>query len=301
MKILLLASAGIALSPGLLRAQSGPKFEVASIRPCQPTPDSPDRRGGGVGVSPGRLSVTCMPLMFLIQGAYVAFANETVRPFDSVPISGGPAWINSDRYDIEAKAEGTPSRQMMQGPMVQALLEDRFKLKIHRETKEIPVYELTVARSGFKLQPMQEGDCTPPDARKPPDLTKTPAELAAVLSQTCGVTRTGGGQGQGKLAFAEFRGMSLDEICGNLIRLLDRPVINKTGIAGMFRVRLEFAPDEATPRFFRSNAPGAAVEDPPGGPSIFTAFQEQLGLKLEPAKGFGEFLVIDSVSRPSEN
>lgn len=228
-----------------------------------------------------------MPVIFLIQGAYVAFANPIVRPFDSVPVSGGPSWINSDRYHIEAKAEGAPSRQMMQGPMVQRLLEDRFKLKIRRETKEIPVYELTVAKSGFKLQAMKEGECTPPD-------------VASALSQTCAVTRLGGAQGPGKPAFADFNGMSMEEFSVNLIQVLDRPVINKTGISGIFHVRVEFAPDEVTPRFFRSRAPGAEpAGDPPGGPSIFTAFQEQLGIKLEPAKGPGELLVIDSVARPS--
>ncbi len=281
--------ASVAGSLGLAQ-QASPKFEVASIRRCEPAPDAPGQRGGGVGVTPGRLSVTCMPAMFLIQGAYIAFANDIVKPFDSVPVSGGPAWLKNDRYDIEAKAVGTPSGQALQGPMLQALLEDRFKLKIHRETKEIPVYELTVAKGGIKFQPMKAGECTPFDPFKAHD----PAGILA----GCGVARYGGVQGSGKPAFVEFRGMTLEELAGYLVQVVDRPVINKTGIAGMFQVHVDFAPDEATPRF---HAPGAAADDPTGGRSIFTAFQEQLGLKLEPAKGPGEFLVIDSVERPTEN
>jgi bla regulator protein BlaR1 len=293
-----LAVAGIAvvaapIAIGILHAQPAPtpKYEVAAIRPCEPAPDVPGRRGGGVGVTPGRLSVNCMPVMFLIQSAYVSRANAILKPFDSVPISGGPAWLKSDRYDIEAKAESNPSAQVMEGPMLQALLEDRFKLKIRHETKEIPVYELTIAKSGFKLQPMKDGDCTPFDPLKPPDFTKTPVEILA----GCGVVRYGPPRGE-RPAFVEYHGMSLDEISGNLVQVLDRPVINKTGVSGIFHFHVEFAPDGTIPKF----AP-AVPDDPPGGASIFTAFQEQLGLKLEPAKAPGEFLVIDSVERPSEN
>jgi uncharacterized protein (TIGR03435 family) len=90
--------------------------------------------------------------------------------------------------------------------------------------------------------------------------------------------------------------MRLDRISGNLIQVLDRPVINKTGVSGMFHFHVDFAPDGTIPKF----AP-ALPDDLTGGASIFTAFQEQLGLKLEPTKGPGEFLVIESVERPSEN
>lgn len=282
--------------PASSKSVPEPKFEVASIRPCEPAPDAPDRRGGGVGVSPGALHVTCMPLMFLIQDAYIRSANAMLRPVETVPISGGPSWIHSERYDIEAKAAGTPSGQIMEGPMMQALLEDRFKLKIHRETKEVPVYELTVAKGGFKLQPIEEGGCAAADNTKPAALGASPAEMLAAAAKICGFTLFRRPQGAGKPASAEFRGLGLDELCAKLVQLVDRPVINETGIAGLFDFHVDFAPDEATPRF--TPAPG---DEPSGGPSIFTAFLEQLGLKLEPAKGPGEFLIIDSVEKPSEN
>jgi uncharacterized protein (TIGR03435 family) len=95
--------------------------------------------------------------MLLISDAYVTYADDLMRPGESVPISGGPAWLRTDTYDIEAKAEGSPTTRVMEGPMLQALLEDRFKLKLRFQTREIPVYELTVAKSGIKLQPLKDG------------------------------------------------------------------------------------------------------------------------------------------------
>ncbi len=222
-----------------------------------------------------------------------------IRPVEiGSDFRGGPSWINSERYDIEAKADGNPSAQTMEGPMLQALLEDRFNLKIHRETRDILVYELTVAKGGPKLRPppvpspgagiagvglwpMSEADCKRLDPPNLPDAV-------------CGAARAADAQGE-KPAFVEYHGLTLDQTSAALVRVLDRPVIDKTGVAGIFHVHVEFAPDGATPQF----RPGPS--DEPVGPSIFTAFQEQLGLKLEPAKGPGEFLVIDSVERPSEN
>jgi uncharacterized protein (TIGR03435 family) len=104
----------------------------------------------------------------------------------------------------------------------------------------------------------------------------------------------------------EIDGMSLDELAKSFGQLMDRQIVDKTGISGRFNFRLEFAPDQATPRLFRRSGHDAGAGQPataadPSGPSIFTAFQEQLGLKLDPAKGPSEFFVIDRVERPSEN
>jgi uncharacterized protein (TIGR03435 family) len=119
---------------------ASPKFGVASIKQCEPGGNvggRGGRGGGGMGVTPGRLNVTCLPVMSLIQMAYVGRANAVFKPVDSIPIAGGPAWLTSDRYTIEAKAEGSADVQTMEGPMLRALLEDRFSLKIHHETKEV--------------------------------------------------------------------------------------------------------------------------------------------------------------------
>ncbi len=279
-----------------------PKFEVASIRPCEPALPGAGRRGG-LSVTPGRLHVICMTVNALAQIAYGVGFRFPIE-------GGGPAWIRSDGYDIEAKAEGNPSAQMMQGPMLQALLEDRFKLKMRRETKEIPVYVLTVAKSGFKLQPLKEGSCTPSDPLKPP-AGLTPADIRAASASTCANSGTIGlRRAPGRPVTADFHGITLDDFSKALDRALDRPIVNKTGIVGMFDVHMEFAPDEATPAFMPGGrllgyagppTPPIQGDDPIAGPSIFTAMQEQLGLKLEGAKGTGEFFVIDHVERPSEN
>jgi len=205
---------------------------------------------------------------------------------ESVPISGGPAWIKSDRYRIEAKAEGANPR-VMGGPMLQALLEERFQLKIHRDSREVAAFSLTVAKGGFKLRPAKEGSCVAPG-----DIGEhlTPGQ------KPCGIPMT---RVKGPNMTTEIQG-SVDQFCKVIGVSLGRPVINKTGIAGLFDLRLEFALDEAIagagPR-----GPGAAPVDESAAPSIFIAIQQQLGLKLEPTKAPGELLVIDHVERPSEN
>ena len=109
----------------------------------------------------------CTTVQRLVQQAYGLFADGQMNPGSSLTVVGGPAWITSDFYEIDAKAEGPQGHAMMNGPMLQALLEDRFKLKIHRETRDVPVYALTVAAGGLKLEPFQ-GSCTPRDFDKPP-------------------------------------------------------------------------------------------------------------------------------------
>jgi bla regulator protein blaR1 len=280
------------MNTAAIRAQSRagtPKFEVASIKPgCAGSGDTKNGKGAGGAPSPGRLNL-CRPLAFYIDSAYVMYANghRNITSPTSAPIEGGPAWINSDRYQISAKAEGTPSQEMMNGPMLQVLLEDRFKLKIHRETREVAVYELTVAKGGPKMQPLREGSCIPFDPTSPPRL--------ASGQRPCGVV---GISPPGRSAHYEFPGFSLNDLSKFLPRLLGRPVIDKTGLTGVFDFHLEFALDESTPGVGLRLSPS---DDPIGGPSIFTAVQEQLGLKLGSARGPGEFLVIDHVERPTEN
>jgi uncharacterized protein (TIGR03435 family) len=256
-----------------------PKFEVATIRPCDPN----SKGGGGVGngsigTTPGRLHARCVTVTGLIRFAYITFADPGARTiFGHDPLSGGPTWARSDGYDIEAKAEGTPTGPMMMGPMLQLLLQERFNLKIDRETKEIPVYALTVAKAGPNLKQVEEGRCAPADI--------------ASMRNSCGLLAAGANSS------VQFFAYSLDKTSDWLSRRLDRPVINKTGITGLFDFRLEYAP--ATTSSTGQDDP--TFSDPLGRPSIFTAIQEQLGLKLESTRGPGEFLVIDHVEKPSEN
>ncbi len=223
--------------------------------------------------------------MGLIRMAYVIFADGHHLNTVPVPISGGPAWISSDRYTIDAKPEVVQSQEMMHGPMLQTLLEDRFHLTVDRETREIPVYALTLARGGLRLKAFQKGSCVPIDFL---NLQMSTLESLKPDVHYC---RNAGSEDGGIVTY-EAQGTSLDEFSKIAFRSLDRPVINKTGVAGLFDVHLEYAPERADP------VPGATD---PAGPSIFTALQQQLGLKLEPAKGSGEFLVVESVERPSRN
>jgi bla regulator protein BlaR1 len=282
------------LNAPFVRAQSAvgaaPKFEVASITRCTD-------EGGIADASPGRLNLGCLALVNaadstgLIQRAYVRFANGRFNPIGIVPIAGGPDWIHSDRYGINAKAKGNPSQEMMQGPMLQALLEDRFKLKIHRETKEVPVYLLTVAEGGPKLEPSTEGSCVPMPTFPLPPLAPGQEYCHNMLSAS---------KGQNPALHADSA--SLDEFSKLLSLVLDRPIIDKTGIAGSFVFHLEFAIDQTTPRYLHGGdlAGEGTPASNPAVPSIFTALQ-RLGLKLEPTSGPRDFLVIDDVVRPSEN
>jgi uncharacterized protein (TIGR03435 family) len=143
---------------------------------------------------------------------------------------------------------------------------------------------LTVAKGRPKLQPLKEGSCTPVDFANRPE-PPAPGEALTVLCGTVSGRRIGPNQ------VMDAHGMTLSEFCKFGKGLLDRPIIDKTGITGRFDLHLEFAP---------ANNPGATADDGTS-PSIFTALQEQLGLKLEQARGPGEFLVIDHLERPSEN
>jgi len=282
------AAAAILAAGTLVRAQSKavatPKFEVASIRRCK---EEPGQRGGGGNSSPGRLRVNCTTVKGLINQAYLLFANGRFRVGLRPPIEGGPAWINSEHYEINAKAEGSVSPVMMNGPMLQALLEDRFKLRVHRETRDVPVYTLTVAKDGLKLQPFKEGSCTPVDRSQFAPFSGPPSQDQ--IDKNCHAR----GTKDGLNLKVDAQGMTIDEFSKIFLdtHTLGRPVINKADIAGRFDFHLEYAPENR----------GVPADEVGGGPSIFTALQEQLGLKLESAKGPGEFFVIDSVERPSEN
>ena len=168
--------------------------------------------------------------------------------------------------------------------MLRRLLEERYGLKIRSEIKEVPVYALTVAKGGFKLQPLKEGSCAPIG-----DL----ADLEPG-QKPCGMPMTGM---RGPTMNTEILG-SFRDFCKVMGATLGRPVIDRTGIAGMFDFHLDFAVDENIGGV--SHSGNAASDDSPS-PSIFTAIQEQLGLKLESTKGPGESLVIDHIERPSEN
>ena len=282
-------AATVGLGPKLLpQVQSvTPKFEVASVRPCSDGGGRGDTKmgpaGGSPTISPGRLNTGCAllaapyPMAGLIQRAYGRLGLGHPPTLGSaLPISGGPSWILSDYYIINAEAADKASEAAMEGPMLQALLEDRFKLKVHREAREVPVYALTVTKGGFKLPQAAEGSCVA--APQAPEGKKRCDDIV----------------GGGILKLDEGTVDSFGKLLG---LALDRPVIDKTGLAGKYNFHLTFAVDDATPGVLQFGP----TSDRPPAPSVFTAVQEQLGLKLEATRGPREFLVIDHVERPSEN
>jgi uncharacterized protein (TIGR03435 family) len=206
-------------------------------------------------------------------------------------VTGGPGWIHSERYNIDAKTEAppVPSQQnvALERRGLQTLLRDRFHLTIHRETKQLPIYELTVAKGGLKVHP---SNCM---QRVTGDTAIAPGKTG---SDYCRSPANGGGRIQGS-------GVSMAFLSHILASRLSRTVVDKTGITGEFDLQLTFTPDApAVPSPDASRprpADGAAAADP--GPDIFTALQEQLGLKLESAKGPVEILIIDQVEKPDAN
>jgi uncharacterized protein (TIGR03435 family) len=170
---------------------------------------------------------------------------------------------------------------------LQTLLRDRFKLSVHRETKELPIYELTVAKGGPKLQPP---NCI---EREPGDLAIAPGKA---MMDYCG---SGGFTGRGQ--YQASNGSTAD-LAGALSPVLGRSIADKTRVAGRFRILLTFSSDASTiPDVGGLGAPAAGAPAADLGPDIFTALREQLGLKLEPGKGPVEVIVIDRVEKPSEN
>lgn len=287
---------GVVNAPAVeAQSTAAPKFETVSIQACGPGAVAPKLRASES--SPEELRLPCQTVVDLVQWAYVNFANGHLNPLASVPISGGPAWAASERYEVNAKAAGPESLGTVNGPMLRAVLEDSFRLKIHRETREVPVYALTVTGGGAKLQPSTEGSCIPFDPDHPPH-----PEPGMPLPSVCGWS------GLRNTGF-ELPGGTMANLCKSLSDHLDRNVIDKTGIVGTFNIHLNLSTGDlglpvpgGSASIMPAAPPPAAVPELAARTAkrIEDALQE-VGLKLEPAVGPGEFLVIDHVERPSEN
>jgi uncharacterized protein (TIGR03435 family) len=248
----------------------------------------------------------------LIHGAFVMFAYgpfwrripgvalpiPSVFPGElSLPIKGSSGWIQSERFTIDARAASAAAEDVMRGPMMQQLLMDRFKLRIHREPAEIPVYELTVAKGGAQLQPAKAGSCKQldPGGPPPPRAKGQPAPLPLC----------GGFSRAPNNAGVYSYGVTMQYFCMMLSMSTDRDVVDKTGLTGEFDLHLDstleevgFARHVANPGSPPSDLPvGAAVD--PGG-TLIDAIRK-LGLQLRPAKKQVDAVVIDHVERPTAN
>jgi uncharacterized protein (TIGR03435 family) len=268
-------------------AASGPQkleFEVASVKPVDP------------GVT------CCAPQVDSVRFAYTATLHDLIgqayRAFFPCPTKadsgdcafpGAPAWIFKARFAIEAKLpEGVPaySRSEFMGgrapqvnQMLQALLEDRFKLKVHWEARTIPIYTLTVGKHGPKLKSLAD-----------------PAPGRASSGPGGGMTkRLPNGNA---LSILNAVDSSMQSFADSLGEFMDRPVVDRTGLKGNFEFKVEWESEPDTPS---NGGPGLIGRMMHAGPAMFTAIEEQLGLKLEATKGPVEVLVIDHVEQPSAN
>jgi uncharacterized protein (TIGR03435 family) len=285
------------LNPPPLRAQSRPAavarlaFEVASVKQNKPGA-SPSRLDFEAG---GRFTARNIPLRTLILIAY------RIQGFQ---LSGGPDWLN-DRFDIVAKAEGNPPVNELQ-LMLRTLFSDRFKLTVHHETRELPIYALVMDRSDGRMgaQLRRSGvDCAPINAPAgaPPPPPPPPASKALDGPGPVDADPNRVGQGCASMLLPgrmSGRMMTMTQVANTLTRFLSRPVIERTGLTGNFDLDLEYTPDQML-----LSGPGgpplpATLAPSSDGPSIFTAVQEELGLKLESMKGPVDVLVIDHVEQP---
>jgi uncharacterized protein (TIGR03435 family) len=231
-------------------------------------PTDPDERGGVYMKmqSVNRFIARAYTLEALIASAY----GLTPRA-----ISGGEAWTDSDRYDITALTPGDVQPNLdEQRSMLRKLLADRFQLIFHRESRELPVYAITVVKSGPKLKPSTSEPGTPAKL------------ISTMFSEEKGGVHTLLPARNANMA--QFAAMMQQDI-------VDRPVVDSTGLSGAYDFDLEWTPDESQ---FGGKLPRSVESTKP---SLFTAMQEQLGLRMEPTKGLVQTLVIDRVERPSDN
>lgn len=240
----------IVTATGIFGQSSNPQFEVASFKP------SPPNSIYGIKYSPGgRFDAQGVPLHRLIEEAW------TIRVFQ---IEGGPQWLGSDRYDIAAKAPGNATEPQLR-LMLRALLQDRFHLTLHTETREPGVYMLVIGKNGSKLAEAKDDDNAEHRVR-----IGGPGRLGGFAATTAQLAET------------------LSDVRLNGRPMVDRPVLDRTGLTGQYNFLLQWTPD----------AGGATL---PEGPSIFTAIEEQLGLQLKSGKGSVEYLIVDHAEKPTAN
>jgi uncharacterized protein (TIGR03435 family) len=266
-------------TPATAVPATGAVFEVASVKP--------NKSGDGrvmLSLPPtGRLTATNVTLRLLMRPAF------DVQDFQMV---GGPSWLDSDRFDVVAKApEGVVEPEHVR-PMLRALLADRFKLVTHTETRDMPIYALVLARPdgrfgpNMKLSPL---DCDAVfragrgGAPPPPPQPGEPIQCGSMMGP--GIVRAGG--------------MPLGALARALSPIVGRPVLDQTGLKERYDFQLKYAPEG------RGAGPGPGGPDAPSVdpdmPSLFTALQEQLGLKLESQRGPVDVVVIDRVEQPTED
>ncbi|HUI58288.1 MAG TPA: M56 family metallopeptidase, partial [Bryobacteraceae bacterium] len=278
--------APIGLGPGLLAiavllgavtyglfAQSNthPAFDVASVKRNLTGIDPNQPMGGGYQPG-GRLHMVNLPLRGLIQFAYANHDAPHWLPLPDSQVVGGPAWAKTDGYDIDAKPERKTDPKPM-WLMLQTLLADRFHLALHRETRELPVYDLEPVKGGPKLPAPKDAGCVSFPPGTPP--RPVPGKV------DCGYVSGPFSRSEAGVLHIQGRKVRVADLVRELTSILDRPVVDKTGSTGEFDLDLRFTPDETLVGFLGLLAPaGSRLPADPNSPNIFAALEGQLGLKL---------------------
>ena len=284
------------------------EYEVASFKPFKPAAGEGIRMG--FNMAPDSFTASGFTLQALITMAY------GIRDFQ---LSGAPGWLNSDRYDVEAKMDSLTAdalqklspdeRTATRQKMLQALLADRLKLTIHRETKDGQVYSLVIGKNGSKLKEATAEEL----AAAPPTGPRGGGGVGTGGGGGGGgtpVTRGGPGtftmsMGRGGTQSMSLQAMPIATLADMLARNVGRPVVDKTGLTGKYDIKLEWSRDDVQmqpppPGGGPTTVNGQSVPDS-NAPTLMEAIQQQLGLKLESGKGPIENIVIDHVEKPSEN
>ncbi len=298
---LCLVAAAAALTSTLPAGAQSRSFEVASIKPSNPNPTGPLGAIPMVLPALGRLSAQNVTLRLLVVAAYQK------QPYEVI---GGPPWQNADKFDINARAEDPAATPDQLLEMLKTLLADRFKLKVHTETREVPIYALVLSRNDRKLGPKMK-----PSADVCPDLkeqqqkqleafAKGGLQALVAAAPKPGETRpcSFGSSAAGTMGISlKATGQPMSTLALVLTQLMGRPVLDKTDLTGGydFDLTLDIATLLRVASEAGLNVPAQLPPGIPEGPSLMTVLQEDLGLKLDSQRGPGEVLVIDGAELPT--
>ncbi len=291
-KSLLIAIASLAIAATSTAQQAKLRFDVASVKQnksnAKPTSNVPLTQGKAYVPNGGVFSATNQSLFIYILFAYKVSLTEAWDQFKQLP-----QWARTETFDIHAKTDiPNPTKDQMR-QMMRSLLEDRFKLAVHRETRPVPIFALTLAKPGTlgpQLRPHPtDSPCTPDFPNQP---SPTSAPLAALLSIWPNQCGDGDEIASSRRTRAGARDVTMAQIAGWLSGEgdTDLPIVDKTGLTGTFDLVIEFAPE---------HGPAITADNPI--PTFQEALKDQLGLKLEKQKGDATFFIIDHVEQPSEN
>jgi uncharacterized protein (TIGR03435 family) len=278
----------IAITPLMSQTQAVEKksFSVASVK------TTTQRGRGSISTAGGRFNAPIANLWTLLRWAYRPPEGGPIF-YNEYQIIGGPDWIQSARFSVEAKAEDearqVPAEEMQ--AILQSLLEDRFQLKVHRETRQMPMYELVVAKGGIKISLSE--DQTPPDPGQRGQRGQRGAPSAAPVRGRTLVNVSAGATPGFFGVKMSGTGISIPVLVNRLQEAADRPMIDKTNLSGLFDFSMQFE--------VAAGPNGGEPSDADAFAAMVTSIQEHLGLKLESAKGPTSVLVIDSVQKPVEN